>query len=151
MPSVRKYTLDTNLFIRAFREKTGNAELARFHSAFAPFEYLHSVVVQELRAGVVPGRSLRLLEKEILNPFIKRRRLITPSFATWQKSGDVLRDLARRDGLELRMVRKSFANDILLAISCGEAGVVLITDNVADFHRIQRAVRFEFIPPWPWR
>lgn len=122
-----------------------------FHSAFAPFEYLHSVVVQELRAGVRPGRSLRLLEREVLGPFISRDRLITPSFRAWEKSGDALRDLSRLEGVELRMVRKSFANDVLLAVSCREAGVILVTDNLVDFRRIQRVVPFDFVPPWPSR
>jgi len=147
----QKYALDTNLFIKAFRDETANAELVLFHTAFAPFEYLHSVVVQELRAGVKPGRSLRLLEREVLGPFISRDRLITPSFKAWEKSGDVLRNLARREGLELRVLRKSFANDVLLAISCREAGVILVTDNLADFRRIRRVIPFDFIPPWPAR
>ena len=151
MPSPRKYTLDTNIFIRAFRDTTANAELAQFHSAFAPFEYLHSVVVQELRAGVRPGRSLRLLERDVLDPFIRRDRLITPSFRAWERSGDVLRNLARREGLDLRIVRKSFANDILLAMSCRETAVILITDNLTDFRRIRNIVPFDFIPPWPYR
>jgi len=151
MRSPRKYALDTNIFIRAFRDTTANTELAQFHSAFAPFEYLHSVVVQELRAGVKPGRSLRLLEREVLDPFISRDRLITPSFRAWEKSGDVLRNLARHEGLDLRVVRKSFANDILLAMSCRESGVILITDNLADFRRIRSVVPFDFMPPWPDR
>jgi predicted nucleic acid-binding protein len=145
----RKYTLDTNLFIQAFRDPAANAELIQFHSAFAPFEYLHSIVVQELRAGVKPGRSLRLLDKRILDPFVRRGRLITPSFAAWKKSGDILRELARRDGLELRNIRKSFGNDILLAASCREAGVVLVTDNLADFRRIHGVLPFKFLAPWP--
>ena len=151
MAAPRKYTLDTNLFIQAFRDSVANAELAQFHSAFAPFEYLHSVVVQELRAGVRTGRSLRLLERHVLDPFIRRGRLITPSFADWKKSGDALRDLAQRDGLELSSVRKSFGNDVLLAASCREAGIVLVTDNLRDFRRIQTVLPFEFLAPWPVR
>ena len=48
----RKYAVDTNLFIRAFRDAAANAALVRFHAAFAPFEYLSVIVAQELRAGV---------------------------------------------------------------------------------------------------
>ena len=151
MAAPRKYTLDTNLFIEAFRDSVANAQLVQFHSAFAPFEYLHAVVVEELRAGVRTGRPLRLLERHVLDPFIRRGRLITPSFAAWRKSGDTLRDLARRDGLELRSVRKSFGNDVLLAASCREAGVVLVTDNLRDFRRIQVVLPFEFLAPWPVR
>ena len=53
----RKYVLDTNLFIRAFREEAANAQLQRFHQLFAPFEYLNAVVAQELRAGARCERS----------------------------------------------------------------------------------------------
>src|SRR5260370_446319 len=79
MASPRKYTLDTNLFIEAFRDSAANAKLTRFHSAFAPFEYPPSVVAQELRAGVRPGRSLRLLERQVLYPFCLRCPLETIS------------------------------------------------------------------------
>ena len=57
----RKYALDTNLFIDALRDRATNAKLIEFHSAFAPLEYLHSVVVQELRAGVKDRGGLRSL------------------------------------------------------------------------------------------
>lgn len=148
---VKKYALDTNLFVKALREPATNDRLIQFHAAFAPFEYLHSIVVQELRAGVMPGRHLRALERHILEPFVRRGRLITPSFAAWKQSGDVLRDLARRDGLELHAVRKSFGNDILLAVSCRESGVTLVTDNLRDFRRIRTVLPFEFVEPWPVR
>lgn len=39
-------------------------------------------------------------------------------------------------------------NDVLLALSCREAGVVLVTANERDFERIRRRVRFEFVGPW---
>ena len=51
-PTTRKYVLDTQNFIDAFRDQTTNAALQRFHRAFAPFEYLSVVVAHELRAGV---------------------------------------------------------------------------------------------------
>src|SRR5689334_18631625 len=98
--SERKYVLDTNLFIEALRDAVTNARLIQFHAAFAPFEYLHSVVVQELRAGVSDSVGLRKLERHILNPFIRRGRVITPSFQTWKRSGDVLRDLTRKYALQ---------------------------------------------------
>ena len=145
----RKYTLDTNLFIEALRDPSANASLVQFHSDFAPFEYLHAVVVQELQAGVKTDRGQRLLERHILDPFRRRNRLITPSFEVWKRSGDVLRELSRRGGVDSGSVRKSFGNDILLAASCREAGVTLVTDNLRDFRRIQSVLQFEFLGPWP--
>ena len=147
----RKYALDTNLFVQALRDEETNERLIQFHARFAPFEYLSAVVVQELRAGVKPGRSLKALERHILEPFIRRDRLITPSFAAWKRSGDVLRDLAGAYGLELASVRKSFGNDILLAASCREAGITLVTDNTRDFQRIHAVFAFEFVAAWPVR
>jgi predicted nucleic acid-binding protein len=61
----------------------------------------------------------------------------------------VLAELVRRDGLELARASKALGNDILLALSCREAGLVLITDNQRDFVRIARIVRFRFTSPWP--
>jgi predicted nucleic acid-binding protein len=48
----RKYILDTQLFIRAFRDSTANEELQEFHRLFAPVEYFSVIVAQEIRAGV---------------------------------------------------------------------------------------------------
>ena len=57
----RRYTVDTSLYIDALRTDEGKAGLTAFHSAFAPFELLSAVVVQELRAGV-SGRAATRLE-----------------------------------------------------------------------------------------
>jgi len=46
-------------------------------------------------------------------------------------------------------VSKSFGNDVLLALSCREAGLVLVTDNRRDFERIARVAPFDFVDPWP--
>src|SRR5437867_3439769 len=140
--SERKYTLDTNLFIEALRDRAINDKLIQFHAAFAPFEYLHSAVVQELRAGVKDRTGLRRLEKHLLDPFIRRGRVITPTFQAWKRSGDVLRDLARKNALELARLTKSFGNDVLLATSCRESGIVLVTDNLQDFQRIRKVFEF---------
>ena len=145
----RRYVLDTNLFIRAFRDPASNAELQRFHSHFAPFEFLSAVVVQELRAGARTAADRRALERHVLDVFARRGRISTPSAQAWADSGDVLGGLARREGLELARVSKAFGNDVLLALSCREAGLVLVTDNTADFRRIARATAFEFTEPWP--
>lgn len=145
----RKYVLDTQLFIQSFRDTVANEAIQRFHREFAPFEYLSAVVAQELRSGSRRPRDRRTLEKNVLNIFQRTNRTITPSEDAWQKSGDVLAAMARKEGLEISRVSKAFGNDILLALSCREAGCVLVTDNEHDFQRIRRFVAFEFIKPWP--
>jgi hypothetical protein len=74
-------------------------------------------------------------------------RTIAPSASAWHRSGDLLSDMARQEGLEVGRVSKSFASDVLLALSCREAGCVLITDNEQEFRRISRYVQFDFHQP----
>ena len=62
---------------------------------------------------------------------------------------DGIAEMARKDGLEQARVSKAFANAVLLAVSCREAGCVLVTDNERDFARIRRFVQFEFVGSWP--
>lgn len=146
----RKYVLDTHVFINAFRDPIANETLQRFHRAFAPFEYLSVIVAQELRAGIRQSRDRNALERHVLGVFERAGRTITPSQNAWHHSGDVLSEMARREGLEIARVSKAFANDLLLALSCREAGCVLVTENDRDFSRIRRFVAFEYVKPWPF-
>ena len=147
--TTRKYVLDTQLFIDAFRDQTANDALQQFHRGFAPFEYLSAVVAQELRAGVKRTRDRKALERNVLDVFERSGRMFAPSASAWHRSGDVLSDMARKGGLEIGRVSKSFANDVLLALSCREESCVLVTGNDRDFQRIRRHVSFEFVKPWP--
>ena len=147
--ATRKYVLDTQLFINAFRYPSANDVLQRFHRAFAPFEHLSLIVAQELRAGIKRKQDRRVLERHVLNVFERAGRTFTPSANAWNRSGDVLSEMARTEGLGIGRLSKSFANDVLLALSCREAGCVLVTDNERDFGRIRRHVQFDFVKPWP--
>lgn len=147
-PSRRKYALDTNVYVRAFRAADANAEYRSFLAAHAPSVHLSAVVVQELRAGA-RGDEAHTLERLTFEPLERLHRVFAPSYDAWKRAGAVLAELVAREGLELRAVSRSFLNDVLLALSCREAGVVLVTDNAQDFARIARVTPFEFLPPWP--
>jgi predicted nucleic acid-binding protein len=146
---LRKYVLDTQLFIQAFRDRRANQAVQQFHRGFAPFEYLSAIVAQELRAGVQRRQDRRALEKNVLEVFARANRTITPSADAWHRSGDLLAEMARKEGLLIAGLSKAFTNDVLLALSCREAGCVLVTDNRRDFERIRRFVQFDFTEPWP--
>jgi predicted nucleic acid-binding protein len=148
-PRTRKYVLDTQLFIQGFRDRAANEALQEFHRVFAPFEYFSVIVAQELRAGVRRPQDLRPLEQNLVKVFERVNRTITPSAGAWQKSGNLLAEMALKEGLEIARVSKAFANDILLALSCRETGCVLVTDNERDFQRIRQFIQFDFIKPWP--
>ena len=145
----RKYVLDTQLFIDAFRDRRANDALQDFHRVFAPFEYFSVIVAQELRAGIQRPQDRKALEKNVLRVFARANRTVTPSADAWHRSGDLLAGMARTEGLEIARVSKAFGNDLLLALSCREAGCVLVTDNERDFRRIGRFLQFEFTKPWP--
>jgi predicted nucleic acid-binding protein len=146
--TARKYVLDTQLFISAFRDPAANEALQQFHRAFAPFEHLSVIVAQELRAGV-RASDRKALERHVLKVYERANRTITPSTDAWHRSGNLFAAMARKEGLQIARVSKAFANDVLLALSCREAGCVLVTDNERDFQRIRRFVPFEFTAPWP--
>jgi predicted nucleic acid-binding protein len=142
----RRYTVDSSLYIDALRTEGGRAALNAFHAAYAPFEHLTAIVAHELRAGV-RGPAAGKLESMILAPFERRRRVISPSYAAWKEAGRVLSELLAPAGWG--GVPRSFVNDVLLAMTCRESGVVLVTANVADFARIAAVRAFDFVPPWP--
>jgi predicted nucleic acid-binding protein len=145
----RKYVLDTQLFVNAFRNPVANEALQRFHRALSPFEHLSVIVAQELRAGVQQPSDRRALERNVLKVFERAGRTITPSTDAWHRSGDLLSEMAKQEGLEIARVSKAFANDLLLALSCRESGCVLVTENDRDFSRIRRFISFEYMKPWP--
>lgn len=142
----RRFTVDTSLYVDALRTADGNAALIAFHAAYAPFEHLSAVVVHELRAGV-RGQAATKLESGLVAPFERRGRLITPSYSAWKESGRVLAELVAPAAWG--SVPRSFVNDVLLAMSCRESGIVLVTNNLRDCERIAAVRPFDFVPPWP--
>ncbi|MGH7613217.1 MAG: type II toxin-antitoxin system VapC family toxin [Gemmatimonadales bacterium] len=144
-----KYVLDTNIFIQADRDRGWAERLVAFYAAFLPVTFLHAVVVQELLLGAVDARRGRDLYRGYVAPFEARQRVLTPSYASWRRSGEVVATLVQRRRLSPGGFSRSFLNDVLLAVSCRDAGVVLITTNVTDFSLIRSVEPFRFIAPWP--
>lgn len=144
---LRKFVLDTNCFIEAARDGDTRAQLEAFSLHVAPGLYLSSVVAAELRAGA--GKTRATLERLVLDPFLRRGRIITPSAASWTMLGTTLATLVQREGLVLAQTPRSFIFDILLAHSCRESGATLVSGNTRDLERIARVFTFEFVAPYP--
>lgn len=144
----RLYTLDTNLFIDALRASRVEP-LLRFHRAFAPFEHLSSIVVHELLAGTRTDAARRELERDVVEPFRETARIFAPTQNAWERSGTALARLAVSEGAPTGSYSRAFNNDVLLAASCREAGITLVTRNIRDFQRIATVLPFSFTPPWP--
>jgi predicted nucleic acid-binding protein len=145
----RKFVLDTNCFIDASRTDAGAEAFADFCAHAAPRLYLSTVVAAELRAGARNATERRILESRVLSPYARRRRLVSPSAAAWERLGTTLGRLAEDEGLMLADVRKSFIFNVLLAWSCREFGAVLVSRNAKDLSRIAKVFTFEFAAPYP--
>ena len=146
---MKRFVLDTNLYIAADRNAARAEELERFVTAFLPAIWLHSVVVQELLAGAIDERREKLVLESLIEPFERRDRLITPTYSAWKAAGVMMARLVQRNLLSPGGFKRSFPNDCVLAASCRENGLVLLTDNREDFELIRRVYSFEVEAPWP--
>jgi predicted nucleic acid-binding protein len=147
--ALRRYVLDTNCFIDAARDPTFRAGFTRFCEAAAPGLLLSAVVAAELRAGVGDHKARERLEREVLGPYHRRGRILTPSARSWEALGEVLAVLGERHGLRPEQTPRSFVFDVLVAQSCREVGAVLVSRNTEDLERIAKITPFEFAAPFP--
>jgi len=146
---VRKYALDSSCYVDASRDTTALAALQAFVARAAPGLYLSSVVAAELRGGARSVRDRKVLEDRVLGPFARRDRVFAPSAAAWDALGRTLATLREREGLQLAQVPRSFAFDVLLAYSCRERGIALVSGNARDMARIRRVFTFDHVAPYP--
>ncbi|MBI3401477.1 MAG: type II toxin-antitoxin system VapC family toxin [Acidobacteria bacterium] len=144
-----KYALDTNIFIDGFRNEEAQAKVFAFFNRALPFTYLSAVVMQELAAGARSTQTARDVQQGVFEPFERRRRVFAPSNAAFAESGRVIASLAAREGWQLLDEKPSLLNDALIAVSCREQGITLITKD-GDFKRLSSFVRgFHYAAPWP--
>ncbi len=146
---MKKFVLDTNLYVHAYRSREGADELERYFADFTPNTYVSSIVLHELLVGANSDAKAREVRQILLGPLIKAGRVLTPSHASWDQAGCAIAEMARVERRDLRRVPKSLVNDFLLAASCREAGATLVTDNTEDFGLIQRHLRHDYVAPWP--
>ena len=144
-----KYTLDTNVFIDGFRTEESQAEVFAFLKRALPFTYLSAVVMQELAAGARSADAARDMQRGVFDPFERRRRVFAPSSAAFAESGRVVAAVAASEGWQVLDEKPSLLNDVLIATSCREQGITLITGD-GDFKRLARLVKgFRYASPWP--
>jgi predicted nucleic acid-binding protein len=146
-----KVALDTNIFIDGFRNKDAQADVFAFLNRALPFTYLSAVVIQELAAGARTAQAAREVQRGVFEPFERRRRVFAPSGTAFVESSRIMAALAAREGWRVFDENPSLLNDALLAASCREQGIMLITKD-GDFKRLSPFVRgFRFAAPWPER
>ena len=144
-----KVALDTNIFIDGFRNEDAQADVFAFLNRALPFTYLSAVVMQELAAGARTAQAARDVQRGVFEPFERRRRVFAPSGTAFVESGRIIAAVAARDGWHVFDENPSLLNDALIAASCREQGITLIT-NDGDFKRLSPFVRgFRYAAPWP--
>lgn len=131
-----KYAFDTNVFIDANRSAEERDRLTGFMRQRLPNCYLSAVVGMELLAGIgIPAQG-RAVEEELFAPFRRRGRLFGPSAEATLQAGRVL---ARAYPPAGGPPPRSFVNDVLIALSCRERGITVISHD-RDFRRLTRFV-----------
>lgn len=125
-----KFTLDTNVLVDALRLPAALGALKDFLKRALPVTFLSAVVLQELEAGARSGQAALL--EQLIGPFDRRGRVFTPTLHAWRHSGRILAKLRRG---QRSAPLASVTNDLLLAVSCREAGITVITRD-ADLRRL---------------
>lgn len=144
-----KYAIDTNVYIDSFGDAAKAEALKSFIYTRLAETFLSAVVVQELRVGARTSAAAAVLQSEVFAPFERRSRLITPSYTAFKECGRILIDLIAKEGIAYADTRRGLVNDVLLAASCREHGIVLITTD-RDFTMIRRHCKgLRTLAPWP--
>lgn len=141
---MQKYILDTNLIIDYLRQQENSFSFENFVAQEKPSLYFSAVVAAELLSGTRSSADAKAIH-ELLNPFEKIGRIVTPTYNNWKKSGEVLSILRKKHHLDIHKARE-IKNDILIALSAREIGATVVTRNKKDFQIIDKAADIHFIP-----
>jgi predicted nucleic acid-binding protein len=137
-----KSIYDTSIYITAIRNRTYYAHLLPHFARTLPTTYFCAVVVQELKAGCYTPAAVGRVEN-LVDPFRRTGRLITPTFADWEETGDLLARILREQP-RLKDKLPQLINDTLIALCGLRLGAVLYTANREDFALIRRYKHFHF-------
>ncbi|MBM3219152.1 MAG: type II toxin-antitoxin system VapC family toxin [Candidatus Rokubacteria bacterium] len=140
MPTNRWLVFDTTIYIAAIRGGLESAA-ARALTAGRARTYLSSVVSAELRAGATAEIARRAVH-ELTIWSHRVGRVVTPTAASWERAGDVLGRMRRREPA-LRSKTASLWNDVLIALCARQVGASVVTENLDDFELLRRYVRFD--------
>ncbi|MBI4224501.1 MAG: PIN domain-containing protein [Deltaproteobacteria bacterium] len=135
-----KIVLDTSVYIPLLRQGRQPGSIIQTRGSTL---YLSVVVAQELYAGAGDMRTQKALDR-LFHVFKKNARLIVPREEEWIECGVVLAKIGKKYGFE--SVKKGrLVNDVLIALSCRQAGAVLLTANHKDFQIIHSFLKFQFM------
>ncbi|MEK6528706.1 MAG: type II toxin-antitoxin system VapC family toxin [Nitrospirota bacterium] len=140
---MRKYIIDTDLYIELLRTGKHHDIIAEIYSNETPNIYFSSVVALELLSGVISEEGEKNVET-IIRPFEKVGRVVTPAYIAWKESGETLAELRiKRPDLKTKL--SQMVNDVLIAMSARSIGATVVTLNSLDFEAIKSVRNFSYI------
>jgi predicted nucleic acid-binding protein len=147
---VKRFVLDTNVFIQAIRSAEARTELAAWQRSMAPYIWQHSVVVSERLVGAKDEQAWQRWHERWVLPAERVQRVFAPDYGAWLRASRIISRLAEAGRISVGGIRPSFFNDCLLAANSREHGYVIVTHNREDFALIalvEPAIRTS--PPFP--
>lgn len=142
-----RYVLDTQHFIDLLGDRPVAEDILRFVRDFVAVLDFHALVGAELLFGAHGRREPAAIRQRVIDRF-KPHRIIAPDAGDLLAAGDVIRDMAEEWGPTPELERRSFWNDVLIAVSCRRRGVVLLSRD-PDHRRIASFVGHSFSPTFP--
>ena len=137
-----RVTYDTNVFIRH--------DPAYFPAGF----FMSAVVIQELTAGARDSAQTRRLD-QARKQYEAEDRLLVPTGEDWWMAGKVLSALHRglrshKSGHVTAIPRgeqQRIIRDVLIARAAKRVNATVVTENLADFEKIQNFCNVKFVSP----
>lgn len=98
-----------------------------------------------------PAQTSRVARRSDLTPFLNRvhARCKADHMPTLSPGHRSSKARAQRKLMNPGGFKRSFFNDCVLAASCRECGLTLITQNRNDFDLIRKVHPFDYTEPWP--
>ena len=136
-----KILYDSSFYIEVLRSKSFAEAFRSQYEADIPITFFSSVVVQELLAGAT-DRLKRAVVEALYRPFIRNRRIATPTHSVWEEAGRVLGVMRGQRKNQADRLAGSFVNDLLVALSARAMGARVVTLNSDDFTLIRKYLSF---------
>lgn len=121
-----RFLLDTNILIALSKQRTGLAD--RLEGIPAEAVLLSSVVVAEIEYGIAKSRR-RAHNRKVFDALLSGFRVLAFDAAAAGLYGPIRADLERRG-------RLIGPYDLMIAAQAKSIDVVLVTDNVREFRRV---------------
>lgn len=126
---MKRVLLDTNLYV----DWLNGGHHQDLFVGTGLVRYLSAIVVMEIRVGAKTRAASKALD-QLVRPYVKSGRLLTPSYKRYDEAGTILKAL---HGMGREVRRAAMVNDVLIALTARAIGASLYTRDRKDFAVIE--------------